>query len=191
MEVREKQHEEITNDRNYDAICTLISLPVWGLENFKPLIFFLHGVRIVAWRVISDKNRFWQKIADLFVLKVLCLLLYFIWYDNCYFWNQAWTSQGHKEWILLRRAISLWTLTASSLNPIPSVSVQARDFLLCYWSKFHRFDYWLTFFFVELSFRTYSHLKFLLSPFHWHVLVASFKTWCTTSLRDQKGNFVF
>jgi hypothetical protein len=43
MEGREKPHtdkyKEVMNDWNYDASCTLTSLPVWGLENFKRLIF--------------------------------------------------------------------------------------------------------------------------------------------------------
>jgi hypothetical protein len=43
MEGREKPHtdeyKEITNDRNYDASCVLISFLVWDLENFKCLIF--------------------------------------------------------------------------------------------------------------------------------------------------------
>jgi hypothetical protein len=42
MEGREQPHadkdKEITNDWNFDASCTLTSLPVWNLENFKRLI---------------------------------------------------------------------------------------------------------------------------------------------------------
>jgi hypothetical protein len=34
------RYEEITNGWNYDASCTLTSLLVSGLENFKRLIFF-------------------------------------------------------------------------------------------------------------------------------------------------------
>jgi hypothetical protein len=34
------KYKEITNDSNYDASCTLTSLPVWDLENYKRLIFF-------------------------------------------------------------------------------------------------------------------------------------------------------
>jgi hypothetical protein len=33
------KYKEITNDLNYDASCTLTSLTVWDLENFKHLIF--------------------------------------------------------------------------------------------------------------------------------------------------------
>jgi hypothetical protein len=48
MEGREKPHTgkytEITNDWNYDASCTLTSLPVWDLENFKLLIFVAQSV---------------------------------------------------------------------------------------------------------------------------------------------------
>jgi hypothetical protein len=48
MEDREKldmdKYKEITNDWNYDASCTLTSLPVWDLENFKHLIFVAQSV---------------------------------------------------------------------------------------------------------------------------------------------------
>jgi hypothetical protein len=40
------KYKEITNDSNYDASCTLTSLPVWDLENFKRLIFVVQTVRI-------------------------------------------------------------------------------------------------------------------------------------------------
>jgi hypothetical protein len=33
------KYKEIMNDSNYDASCTLTSLPVWDLETFKRLIF--------------------------------------------------------------------------------------------------------------------------------------------------------
>jgi hypothetical protein len=33
------KYKEITNDSNYDVSCTLTSLPVWDLENFKRFIF--------------------------------------------------------------------------------------------------------------------------------------------------------
>jgi hypothetical protein len=49
MEGIEKPHtdkyKEITNDWNYDAGCTLTSLPVWDLENFKRLIFVVQSVQ--------------------------------------------------------------------------------------------------------------------------------------------------
>jgi hypothetical protein len=38
------KHREITNDWNYDASCTLTSLLVWDLENFKRLVFVLQSV---------------------------------------------------------------------------------------------------------------------------------------------------
>jgi hypothetical protein len=42
MEGREKPHtgkyKAITNEWNYDASCTLTSLPVWDLENLKRLV---------------------------------------------------------------------------------------------------------------------------------------------------------
>jgi hypothetical protein len=48
MEGIEKPHtdkyKEITNNSNYDASCTLTSLPVWDLENFKRLIFVVQSV---------------------------------------------------------------------------------------------------------------------------------------------------
>jgi hypothetical protein len=50
MEGIEKPHmdkyKEITNDWNHDASCTLTSLPVWDLENFKRLIFVVQSVHI-------------------------------------------------------------------------------------------------------------------------------------------------
>jgi hypothetical protein len=49
MDGRETPHtdkyKEITNDWNYDASCTLTSLPVWDLENFKRLIFSAQSVQ--------------------------------------------------------------------------------------------------------------------------------------------------
>jgi hypothetical protein len=45
----EKPHTDkdkaITNNWNYDASCTLTSLPVWDLENFKRLIFVVQTVQ--------------------------------------------------------------------------------------------------------------------------------------------------
>jgi hypothetical protein len=32
------KYKAITNDWNYDASCTLTSLPVWDLEHFKRLV---------------------------------------------------------------------------------------------------------------------------------------------------------
>jgi hypothetical protein len=40
------KYKEITNDSNYDANCTLTSLPVWDLENFKRLIFVVQSVHV-------------------------------------------------------------------------------------------------------------------------------------------------
>jgi hypothetical protein len=42
------KYKEITNDWNYDASCTLTSLPVWDLENFKRLIFVVQSVHTVT-----------------------------------------------------------------------------------------------------------------------------------------------
>jgi hypothetical protein len=48
MEGIEKPHvdkyKEITKDWNYDTSCTVTSLPVWDLENFKRLIFVVQTV---------------------------------------------------------------------------------------------------------------------------------------------------
>jgi hypothetical protein len=38
------KYKEIMNDWNYDVSCTLTSLPVWELENFKRLIFVVQSV---------------------------------------------------------------------------------------------------------------------------------------------------
>jgi hypothetical protein len=38
------KYKEITNNWNYDAGCTLTSLPVWDLQNFKRLIFVVQSV---------------------------------------------------------------------------------------------------------------------------------------------------
>jgi hypothetical protein len=50
MEGREKPHmvkyKAITNYWNYDACCTLTSLPVWDFENFKRLVFVVQSVHI-------------------------------------------------------------------------------------------------------------------------------------------------
>jgi hypothetical protein len=50
MERREKPHmvkyKAITNDWNYDASCTLTSLTVWDLENFKRLVFVVQSVHV-------------------------------------------------------------------------------------------------------------------------------------------------
>jgi hypothetical protein len=39
------KYKETTNDSNHDASCTLTSLPVWDLENFKRLIFVAQSVQ--------------------------------------------------------------------------------------------------------------------------------------------------
>jgi hypothetical protein len=38
------KYKAITNDWNYDASCTLTSLPVWDLENLKRLVFVVLSV---------------------------------------------------------------------------------------------------------------------------------------------------
>jgi hypothetical protein len=49
MEGREKPHmakyKTITIDWNYDARCTLTSLPVWDLESVKRLVFVVQSVQ--------------------------------------------------------------------------------------------------------------------------------------------------
>jgi hypothetical protein len=51
MEGIEKPHaekyKEIMNDWNYDAKCTLTSLLILDLENFKHLVFVAHSVQII------------------------------------------------------------------------------------------------------------------------------------------------
>jgi hypothetical protein len=42
-----EKYKGITNNWNYDASCTLTSLPVWDLENFKPLIFVVQSVQVL------------------------------------------------------------------------------------------------------------------------------------------------
>jgi hypothetical protein len=50
MEGRERPHvvkyKAVMNDWNYDASCTLTSLPVWDLENFNHLVFVVQSVHI-------------------------------------------------------------------------------------------------------------------------------------------------
>jgi hypothetical protein len=41
------KYKEITNKWNYDASCTLTSLPVWDFENFKRLILVVQSVRLL------------------------------------------------------------------------------------------------------------------------------------------------
>jgi hypothetical protein len=59
---REKPHTDkyrkITDDWNYDVSCTLTSLPVWDLENFKHLIFGVQNVRIglrAFWNLLATQ----------------------------------------------------------------------------------------------------------------------------------------
>jgi hypothetical protein len=40
------KYNEITNNWNYDASCTLTSLPVWDLENFRCLVFVVQSVHV-------------------------------------------------------------------------------------------------------------------------------------------------
>jgi hypothetical protein len=42
------KYKEITNNWNYDASCTVTSLPVWDLENFKCLIFVVQSVHYMT-----------------------------------------------------------------------------------------------------------------------------------------------
>jgi hypothetical protein len=59
MEGIEKPHtdkyKEITNNLNYDASCTVASLPVWDLEHFKRLIFVLQSVHTLVPTFLPDK----------------------------------------------------------------------------------------------------------------------------------------
>jgi hypothetical protein len=52
MDGREKPHmvkyKAITIDWNYDASCTLTSLPAWDSENFKRLVFVVQSVHITV-----------------------------------------------------------------------------------------------------------------------------------------------
>jgi hypothetical protein len=60
MEGREKpysnKYKEIMNDRNNDAKCTLTSLPVWDLENFKSLIFVAQCVYQKLLMTMADRK---------------------------------------------------------------------------------------------------------------------------------------
>jgi hypothetical protein len=52
------KYKGITNDWNYDASCTLTSLPISNLDNFKGLIFVAQSVQedwggSVLWIVVS------------------------------------------------------------------------------------------------------------------------------------------
>jgi hypothetical protein len=40
------KYKAITNDWNYDASCTLTSLPVLDFENFKRLVFVVQSIQI-------------------------------------------------------------------------------------------------------------------------------------------------
>jgi hypothetical protein len=67
MEGRKKlhtdKHKVITNDWNYDASCTLTSLPVWDLENFKRLVFVVQCVQNCTWNAQRPRNR-WEDNMD-------------------------------------------------------------------------------------------------------------------------------
>jgi hypothetical protein len=58
MEGIEKPHtdkyKEITNNWNYDASCTLTSLPVWELENFKRLICIVQSVQAFTFLHVNE-----------------------------------------------------------------------------------------------------------------------------------------
>jgi hypothetical protein len=61
MEGREKPHTDkykgITKSWNYDATCTLMSLPMSGLRNFKPLIFITQCVHSVVGEIILPQRK--------------------------------------------------------------------------------------------------------------------------------------
>jgi hypothetical protein len=52
------KYKAITNDWNYDASCTLTSLPVWDLDNFKRLIFVVQTVHLksTCWFLCDTLN---------------------------------------------------------------------------------------------------------------------------------------
>jgi hypothetical protein len=58
----EKPHtdkrKEITNNWNYDASCTLTSLPVWDSENFKCLISVVQSVQYFESITKKIRNKF-------------------------------------------------------------------------------------------------------------------------------------
>jgi hypothetical protein len=51
---RTVKYKEIMNDWNYDASCTLTSLPVWDVENFKRLIFVVQSVQVASLASLLD-----------------------------------------------------------------------------------------------------------------------------------------
>jgi hypothetical protein len=61
MEGIEKPHtdkyKEITNNWNYDASCTVTSLPVWDSENFKRLIFVAQSVQHMTVILANETHR--------------------------------------------------------------------------------------------------------------------------------------
>jgi hypothetical protein len=58
------KYKEITNDLNYDASYTLISLLVWDFENFKRLIFVVQSVHT---RCMSIIIVFIERLVGLFL----------------------------------------------------------------------------------------------------------------------------
>jgi hypothetical protein len=61
------KYKEITNDWNYDTSCTVTSLPVWDLENFKRLIFVVQSVQYIQCADKSPPQE--QKSAQISALK--------------------------------------------------------------------------------------------------------------------------
>jgi hypothetical protein len=81
MEGREKPHvvkyKAITNDWNYDASCTLTSLPVWDSENFKRLVFVVQSVQVITNTAIGNAIKGFRPYRIMFdCVCVLCLHYY-------------------------------------------------------------------------------------------------------------------
>jgi hypothetical protein len=81
MEGRAKPHvdkyKENTNDWNYDASCSLTSLPVWDLENFKRLIFVAQSVPRYSCCLFSNWLNY-HSFEYSFISDILCQFHIFI-----------------------------------------------------------------------------------------------------------------
>jgi hypothetical protein len=77
MEGIEKPHadkyKEITNNWNYDASCTLTSLPVWDFENFKRLIFVVQTVQCMPMSHVGVPSYYKLKVRHVKLSHYLCL----------------------------------------------------------------------------------------------------------------------
>jgi hypothetical protein len=89
MEGIEKPHtgkyKEITNNWNCDASCSLTSLPVWDLENFKHLIFVVQSVLTLRIRVWITLFQFcYIRCSVLILISFVGLALHYIQNRNSY-----------------------------------------------------------------------------------------------------------